>query len=207
MRTNTLRLVLLTTFLSITQISFSQQIEIPLIGVYGFLDTLRISTNDGNLGGSGKHIGVTASSDAICTGTTPVTLTANCPVTASPVWYTVAVGGFPFAIGSSVVVNPSINTTYFVGCETPDYKRGRVATKMVLVGNPSTVLNLTAAISTNSLQAANTILTASNKVISLARVTYKAGNSLTFNSGFEVSAGSNFLAQTGGCNLKKNILL
>lgn len=199
MRTNTLRLVLHTTLLSYTKATFSQQIEIPLIGVYGFLDTLRISTNDGNLGGSGKHIGVTASSDAICTGN-PITHTANCPVTTSPVWYTVAVGGFPSAIGASVVVNPSVNTTYYVGCETLDYKRDWVATKMVLVGNPSTVLNLTSSLSTNSLQVANTTLTASNKIISPVRVTYKAENSLTFYPGFEVSHGINFQAQTGGCN-------
>lgn len=142
--------------------------------------------------------GVAASASEICTGT-PVTLTANCPVTTTPTWYTIVEGGFPFAQGTNVVVNPTVNTTYYVGCETPDYKRDRVATQLVLVGSPSTVLNLTTDYSTNSLQIANTTLTATNKIIDPARVTYKAGNSLTFNPGFEVKAGSNFLAKIGGC--------
>jgi hypothetical protein len=109
------------------------------------------------------------------------------------------VGGFPVAQGAAVTVNPSVNTTYYVGCETPDYKRDRVATQLVLVGSPSTVLNLTTDYTTNSLQIANTTLTATNKINNPARVTYKAGNSLLFNPGFEAKSGSNFLAKIGGC--------
>jgi hypothetical protein len=142
--------------------------------------------------------GVAASASEICTGT-PVTITANCPVTTMPRWYTVAEGGFPLAEGPSVVVNPSINTTYYVGCETVNFKRDRVATQLVLVGSPSTVLNLTADYTANSLQIANTTLTATNKIIDPARVTYKAGNSLMFNPGFEVKRGSAFTAKIGGC--------
>jgi hypothetical protein len=142
--------------------------------------------------------GVAASNGEICSGT-PVILTANCPVATTPTWYNVAIGGFPLAIGASVTVNPTANTTYYVGCETPDYKRDRIATQLVLVGSPSTVLNLTTDYTTNSLQIANTTLTATNKIIDPARVTYKAGNSLTFNPGFEVKSGSNFMARIGGC--------
>jgi hypothetical protein len=151
-----------------------------------------------NFAGPPPPTGVAASSSEICTGTA-VTLTANCPVTTTPTWYTVAVGGFPVAQGAAVTVNPSVNTTYYVGCETPDYKRDRVATQLVLVGSPSTVLNLTTDYTTNSLQIANTTLTATNKINNPARVTYKAGNSLLFNPGFEAKSGSNFLAKIGGC--------
>jgi hypothetical protein len=142
---------------------------------------------------------VAANKTEVCTGT-PVTLSANCPVSTTPTWYTVVSGGFPIAIGASVTVNPSVNTTYYVGCETVNYVRDRVATKMVLVGNPSTVLNLTNDLTTSSLQIANTTITANNKIFSPASVTYKAGNSLTFSPGFEAKAGSSFSAKIGGCS-------
>lgn len=141
---------------------------------------------------------VAASTSTACTGT-PVILTANCAVTTTPTWYTQAVGGFPVAVGSSVTVNPTVNTTYYVGCETVNYVRDRVATKLVLVGTPSTVLNLTTNLTTDSFQIANTTITANNKIFSPASVTYKAGNSLTFNPGFEAKSGSNFMARIGGC--------
>lgn len=142
--------------------------------------------------------GVLASKTEVCTGT-PVTLTANCPVSTTPTWYTVSSGGFPVAVGSSVTVNPTVNTTYYVGCETVNYARDRVATKLVLVGTPSTVLNLTTNFTTDSFQIANTTITANNKIFSPASVTYKAGSSLTFNPGFEAKSGSNFSARIGGC--------
>ena len=141
---------------------------------------------------------VIADKTEVCTGTA-VTLTASCPVSTTSTWYTLAVGGFPVAIGSSVTVNPTVNTTYHVGCETVNYVRDRVPTKMVLVGPPSTVLNLTSNFTTNSLQIANTTITANNKIFSPASVTFKAGNSLTFNPGFEARVGTNFMARIGGC--------
>ncbi|MFT5886015.1 MAG: hypothetical protein ACI9IP_002479 [Arcticibacterium sp.] len=141
---------------------------------------------------------VAASSNEICNGT-PVTLTANCPVTTQPVWYTVAEGGFPIAQGVSVIVNPANNMEYFVGCETVDYKRDRVSSKPILVTTPVNSLNLTANFTANSLQIANTTLTANNHIINPARVKYKAGNSLTFNPGFEAKSGSIFEAEIGGC--------
>lgn len=141
---------------------------------------------------------VVADKTEVCTGTA-VTLSASCPVSTTPTWYTLAVGGFPVGIGSSVTVNPPSNTTYHVGCETVNYVRDRIPTKMVLVGSPSTVLNLTTNFTTNSLQIANTTITANNKIISPASVTFKAGNSLTFNPGFEARVGTNFMARIGGC--------
>lgn len=143
---------------------------------------------------------VAASTNTACAGT-PVTLTANCAVTTTPTWYTQAVGGFPIAVGSSVTVNPSVNTTYYVGCETANYVRDRVATKLVLVGTPSTVLNLTTNYTTGStLQIASNTITATNKVISPAYAVYKAGKSITFSPGFEAKSGSLFVAEIGGCN-------
>ena len=143
---------------------------------------------------------VAASTNTACTGT-PVTLTASCAVTTTPTWYTQAVGGFPVAVGSSVTVNPSVNTTYYVGCETANYVRNRVATKLVLVGTPSTVLNLTTNYTTGStLQIATNTITATNKVISPAYAVYKAGKSISFGPGFEARSGSLFAAQIGGCN-------
>jgi hypothetical protein len=143
--------------------------------------------------------GVATDKTEACLGT-PVTLSANCPVSTTPTWYTVSSGGFPVAVGASVTVNPSTNTTYYVGCETVDYKRDRIATKLVLVGSPSSVLNLTSNLTTSSLQMSNTVITATNKIFSPASVIYKAGNSLTFSPGFEAKTGSNFLARIGNCN-------
>lgn len=108
---------------------------------------------------------VAASSNTACVGT-PVTLTANCAVTTTPYWYTQAVGGFPIGSGSSVTVNPSVNTTYYIGCETANYVRDRVATKLVLVGTPSTVLNLTTNYTTGStLQIASNTITATKIIL------------------------------------------
>ncbi len=151
-----------------------------------------------NFAGPPPPTGVAASKSEVCVSN-PLTLTANCPVATTPNWYTVAEGGFPIAVGASVVVNPTENTTYYVGCETPDYKRDRVATPLVLVGSPSTALNLTSNITSSTLQIANTTITARNKIFSPATVTYKAGNSLTFTPGFEANAGTNFTAKIGGC--------
>lgn len=141
---------------------------------------------------------VTTNNTAVCSGS-PVTLTATCPVNYSINWYTSFTGGFVVASGSSVTVNPTANTVYYVGCESTNHVPPRVASKLVLVGTPSTVLNLTTNYTTDSFQIANTTITANNKIFSPASVTYKAGNSLTFNPGFEAKSGSNFMARIGGC--------
>ncbi|WP_435355961.1 immunoglobulin domain-containing protein [Emticicia sp. SJ17W-69] len=141
---------------------------------------------------------VTTNNTAICSGSS-VTLTATCPVNYTTNWYTSFTGGFVVASGSSVSLNPTVNTVYYVGCESTNHLPPRVASKLVLVGTPSTVLNLTTNFTTSTLQIANTTITASNKIFSPASVTYKAGNSLTFNPGFEAKSGSNFMARIGGC--------
>lgn len=142
---------------------------------------------------------VTANNTAVCSGS-PVTLTATCPFNYTTNWYTSFTGGIVVASGSTVTVNPTSNTVYYVGCESSNHVPARVASKLVLVGTPSTVLNLTSNYTADSFQIANTTITASNKIFSPASVTYKAGNSLTFSPGFEAKAGSNFSARIGGCN-------
>lgn len=141
---------------------------------------------------------VNANNTAVCSGS-PVTLTATCPVNYTTNWYTSFTGGFVVASGSSVSLSPNINTVYYVGCESTVHVPPRVASKLVLVGTPSTVLNLTSNFTTDSFQIANTTITANNKIFSPASVTYKAGNSLTFSPGFEAKSGSNFMARIGGC--------
>lgn len=142
---------------------------------------------------------VSANNTAVCAGS-PVTLTASCPFNYTTNWYTSFTGGIVVASGGTVTVNPTSNTVYYVGCESLNHVPARVASKMVLVGTPSTVLNLTSNYTTDSFQIANTTITANNKIFSPASVTYKAGNSLTFNPGFEAKSGSNFSARIGGCN-------
>ncbi|GGD46858.1 hypothetical protein GCM10011514_08560 [Emticicia aquatilis] len=142
---------------------------------------------------------VTTNNTTVCSGS-PVTLTATCPVNYAINWYTSFTGGFVVASGSSVSLSPTANTVYYVGCESTNHVPPRVASKLVLVGSPSTVLNLTSNLTTDSFQIANTTITANNKIFSPASVTYKAGSSLTFNPGFEAKSGSNFMARIGGCN-------
>lgn len=142
---------------------------------------------------------ITTNNTAVCSGS-PVTLTATCPVNYTINWYTSFTGGFVVASGSSVSLSPTVNTVYYVGCESTNHVPPRVASKLVLVGSPSTVLNLTSNITTSTFQIANTTITASNKIFSPASVTYKAGNSLTFSPGFEAKSGSNFMARIGGCS-------
>ncbi|WP_064197841.1 MULTISPECIES: 3-coathanger stack domain-containing protein [Emticicia] len=141
---------------------------------------------------------VTTNNTEVCSGS-PVTLTATCPVNYAINWYTSFTGGFVVASGSSVSLSPTANTVYYVGCESTNHVPPRVASKLVLVGSPSTVLNLTSNFTTSTLQIANTTIIANNKIFSPASVTYKAGKSLSFNPGFEAKAGSNFMARIGGC--------
>lgn len=140
---------------------------------------------------------VSASIKEICSGT-PVQLTGNCPV-GVPTWYDDPTGGLELGTGSTLTVNPLSTTNYFLGCVANLYNRDRVGTGEIFVTTPFPTLNLTSDFSFNSLQIANTTLTATNKIIDPARVTYKAGNSLTFNPGFEAKSGSTFEAKIGGC--------
>ena len=89
-----------------------------------------------NFAGPTPPSNVTVNSTNICVGS-GVTFSAICPATTTPTWYTTPTGGFPLGTGSTytLIANqfPTTTTTYYVGCETVDYKRDRVATSPVVV--------------------------------------------------------------------------
>ena len=74
-----------------------------------------------------------------------------------------------------------------------------MATSQVTVIPQTNSITSNISTGTSILQAAQTI-NASNKIISPAKVTYKAGNSISLNTGFEAQTGSVFVAQIQGCN-------
>ncbi len=95
--------------------------------------------------------------------------------------------------------SPIANTTYYASCEIANCKSTRVATHQVNVNSTSSSLTANISSGTSLFQSTQTLI-ASNKVSSPANVTYKAGNSITLNTGFEAQNGSIFLAQIQGCN-------
>ncbi len=140
---------------------------------------------------------VGASAKEICAGTA-IQLTGNCPI-GVPTWYDDPTGGLELGTGATLSVTPAANTNYYLGCVANFYNRDRVGTGEIFVTTPFPTLNLTSDLSFNALQIANSTLTATNKIYDPARVKYKAGNSLTFNPGFEATGGSTFEAEIGGC--------
>lgn len=141
--------------------------------------------------------GVSVSSTNLCTAT-PITLNATC-ATGTITWYNTATGGIALGTGNGLSQTPSASTTYYAACEDTNCKSIRVATNQV------TVVPLTNSVTTNistgtSLIQATQTIDATNKIISSANVTYKAGNSISLNTGFEAQTGSVFLAQIQGCN-------
>lgn len=89
--------------------------------------------------------------------------------------------------------------TYYVSRKNEICESSRAETPTVLVTVPSSTLNLNVDFSGNTIQIARTTLAATNKIIDPARVTYKAGNSVMLNEGFEVKSGSIFDAKIGAC--------
>lgn len=138
---------------------------------------------------------VLVSSTAICSGTS-VTLTATCAV-GVVVWYNVATGGTALGTGNSLSQSPAVNTTYYAACENGGTKSVRAASGTVLVN--ASAVNLATDIANNSTLAATQTITATNKVISPAKVNYQASNAITLNTGFEAQSGSTFKATIEGC--------
>ncbi len=89
-----------------------------------------------NFAGPTPPSNVAVSSTSICAGS-GVTLSAICPSTTTPTWYTTPTGGFPLGTGSPYTLIssqfPTTTTTYYVGCETVNYQRDRVATSPVTI--------------------------------------------------------------------------
>ncbi|WP_162628264.1 LamG domain-containing protein [Arcticibacterium luteifluviistationis] len=133
----------------------------------------------------------------ICTGGS-VLLSANC-TKGSTTWYDQLSAGMLLGNGSTILQNPAVNTAYFVSCKNGVCESNRAETSQVLVTTPSPNLNLLNDFTANSVQIANTSITATNKIIDPAKVLYKAGNSVMMNEGFEVENGSAFEAKIGGC--------
>jgi hypothetical protein len=140
---------------------------------------------------------VSVSTTNVCAGNS-VSLSATC-ASGTITWYNISTGGIALGTGTGFSQSPNTNTTYYAACENGNCKSSRVATNQVTV--ILTTSNLTTNISTGTsvIQAVQTI-NASNKIISPANVTYRAGNAVSLNTGFEAQTGSVFLAQIQGCN-------
>lgn len=140
---------------------------------------------------------VSVSNTNLCTAT-PITLSATCS-TGTITWYNAATGGTALGTGSGLSQTPSSSTTYYASCEDTNCKSIRVATNQVTVVPLINSVTTNISAGTSEIQATQTI-DATNKIISPANVTYKAGNSISLNTGFEAQTGSVFLAQIQGCN-------
>ncbi|WP_255071214.1 LamG-like jellyroll fold domain-containing protein [Lacihabitans sp. LS3-19] len=140
---------------------------------------------------------ISVSSKEICLPAN-ITLSANCAV-GLPTWYSQANGGTALGTGTSFVQSPSSTSTYYLECSNVCAMGNRLPTPEVVVANSAATLSLTLDFAVNSTQIANTIISATNKIIDPARVIYKAGKSVTLNQGFEANNGSTFIAQIGGC--------
>ena len=140
---------------------------------------------------------VSVSSTAICSGSS-ILLSATC-ATGTLTWYNIAISGTALGSGTAFSQSPITNTTYYASCEIANCKSTRVATNQVNVNATSSSLTSNISSGTSQFQSTQTLI-ASNKVSSPANVTYKAGNSVTLNAGFEALIGSVFFAQIQGCN-------
>lgn len=141
--------------------------------------------------------GIGVSATAICSGTS-VTLTATCSA-GTVTWYNQLTGGSALGTGNSFVQTPTVNTTYFAECKNGQCVSVRGATSAVEV-NPTTQ-NIVSDISTGtSTITATQTITATNKIIAPANVTYRAGKSVSLNTGFQANANAVFKAEIGGCN-------
>lgn len=140
---------------------------------------------------------VSVSSAQICSGTN-ISLSAAC-ATGAITWYNALTGGTALGTGTGFSQSPTTNTIYYVACENGNCKSSRVATNQVTILPIINSISANISTGTSVLQATQTI-DATNKIISPANVTYKAGNSISLNTGFEAQAGSVFLAQIQGCN-------
>jgi hypothetical protein len=133
----------------------------------------------------------------ICAGNS-VSLNATC-ATGTITWYNALTGGASLGTGTGLSQTPASTITYYASCENTNCKSARVATNQVTVVLLTNSVTSNISTGTSILQATQTI-NASNKIISPANVTYKAGNSVSLNTGFEAQTGSVFMAQIQGCN-------
>lgn len=105
--------------------------------------------------------------------------------------------------GASITVAINQTTTFTAHCGFRTCSScGSNAITVEVVGN--SLINLVSPTNNYSngtiIQQTNDKITATNKVFSGARATYKAGKSVELNDGFRADGGSNFKAEIGGCN-------
>ncbi len=155
---------------------------------------------------------------SLCAGTT-----FNVNFTATGVFNPANMFDVQLSDASGTFDNPTIigssASAGVVACTIPiniplgsNYKIRVVSTNQILSGNTNgsnltaitASLNLVSptndiSIGTSTKQASQTI-TATNKVLSPANTTYKAGNAILLNAGFQASSSSVFKAEIGGCN-------
>ncbi|RYU95910.1 BspA family leucine-rich repeat surface protein [Emticicia agri] len=148
---------------------------------------------------------VTVSKTVICANT-QVTLSATC-ATGTPIWYNQPTGGTAIGTGT-LVQSPSTTTTYYAGCTNGTCPSGsRVATATVAVTDIGSNLNLTTNLSGTSIQASSNTITATNTILTGAKVRYVASQSITLlpqtGGSFQVNNGAVFAAEIMplvGCN-------
>lgn len=141
--------------------------------------------------------GVGVSATAICSGTS-VTLTATCSA-GTVTWFNQLTGGVALGTGSGFVQNPTVNTTYYAECVNGQCKSTRIATSLVQISPTNQTISTNISSGTSTIVATQTI-TATNKIIAPAKVTYRAGKSVSLNAGFQANSSSVFKAEIGGCN-------
>ena len=140
---------------------------------------------------------VSVNNTIICEGNS-VSLNSTC-ATGIITWYNTSTSGTAIGTGTGLSQTPASTIIYYASCENANCKSARVATSQVTVLPQTNSVTSNISTGTSIVQAAQTI-NASNKVISPAKVTYKAGNSISLNTGFEAQTGSVFVAQIQGCN-------
>jgi hypothetical protein len=139
---------------------------------------------------------VSVNKTKVCLGS-PVILNASCSA-GTITWYNLANGGNPIGTGNNLSQSPNANTTYYAACENGNCKSNRIGTNLVSIIATNTTVNTNFNSGTTEIRAIQTI-TANNKVNAPAIASYKAGNFIILNAGFEVKKGSVFLAKIEGC--------
>lgn len=139
---------------------------------------------------------VSTNKATVCSGS-GVILSATC-TSGVITWYNQATGGTALGTGNGFAHIPTVTTTYYAACVVSPCFSSRVATSQVTIVpvNQTLTTNITSGIST---YAATQKITATNKIQSPAKVTYRAGKSVSLNTGFEAKSGSVFKAEIQGC--------
>jgi Concanavalin A-like lectin/glucanases superfamily/Ig-like domain CHU_C associated len=98
-----------------------------------------------NWGNYALPTGISTGQTSICQGANAnVSLTANCAAGTVASWYNTATLGNPIGTGSPFLQSPTVNTNYFVSCNSGIYNYKRFASNAVIVNPSPTAPMLTA---------------------------------------------------------------